>query len=390
MQTVKMVLSEKALLKHHNKTVQLKDERCPALLFRYSTRAKGAGSFHCLLTANGKTTSKVIGPYPRISIEEARRVAMRLKLNQQADKFVNLRHQRFANLNELLQWYLHFRQQQNNTKAATLRNISFQINTLLIPYIGAWSCGDIKSGDLAEHWLLVVQGNFALSTVRGAFQCLKAALNQALQLGYLETNPTANIRFGDLTSVKVKPKSSCISRLQLRTLQVMIHALPVPQRTLSWLCLGFLTRNQETILAKWQDIDFKRGYWSIPAEHTKTSQALAHPLSPQMAELLRTYRHWQRRYIGRSEFLFPRKSLYKPITPSTACHQVQKASLGEFTLHDLRKYGSSYLRDMGADYYIVERILNHRKTQLDATYIHTTSQTIIRQWLTKWHTLLLG
>ena len=172
-------------------------------------------------------------------------------------------------------------------------------------------------------------------------------------------------------------------------MQDIINTLPIPQKTLCWLCLGFLTRNQETILAKWTDIDFNRGYWHIPAEHTKTGQEISHPLTPQMARLLRLYRSWQRQNIGRSEYLFPRKKLYKPISASTACHQLQQANKGEFTLHDLRKYGSTYLRDMGVDYYIVERILNHRKTQLDATYIHTSSQKIIRQVMEKWHSLIL-
>ncbi|WP_157828033.1 hypothetical protein [Paraglaciecola sp. MB-3u-78] len=47
MQTIRVVLTEKEVLKHQNKWVQLKDTRCPTLLFRYSKRNALVGSFHC-------------------------------------------------------------------------------------------------------------------------------------------------------------------------------------------------------------------------------------------------------------------------------------------------------------------------------------------------------
>lgn len=390
MQTIRVVLTEKEVLKHQNKRVQLKDTRCPSLLFRYSKRNALVGSFHCLMTKNGITTSKVIGPHSVMSIDEARQAAYKISLQKNAEKYTSCGGRRFDNLGQLLHWYLRYRQAQINTKSATLRNITFQIENLLIPHIGSWELSEIGSGNLAEQWLQVLQIEFALSTLKGAFQCLKAAINQAERLGYLGVNQLSKLNFSDLTALKVKPKSSKISRLQLDKLLENIHVLPVPQKTLCLLCLGYLTRNQETILTKWMDVDFSRGYWHIPAEHTKTGQGISHPITPKMAALLRSYRRWQRQTIGRSEYLFPRKKLYKPISASTACHQLQHVNKGEFTLHDLRKYGSTYLRDMGIDYYIVERVLNHRKTQLDATYIHTSSQKIIRQVMEEWHTLILA
>jgi integrase len=389
MQTVHVVLTERDIMKNKRKGVQLRDMRCPSLLFRFSKKGSSNGTFHCLLTDKGKTTSKVIGQHPIVSIDNARQAANKLKLNIHAEKYSLCGSRRFDEVGELLTWYWNFRRLQLSTKAATLRNIQYQVNTLLIPNIGNWSLVEIQAGKLAEQWLQMLRASFALSTLRGAFQCLKAAINQADKLGFVEVNPLSKTNFSDLTSLNVKPKTSRISRLQLANLLGKINRLPMQKKILCLICLGFLTRNQETTLAKWVDIDFVRGYWSIPAEHTKTGQEISHPIPPNMKELLHAYRQWQRQNVGRSEYLFPRKKLYKPISPSTACHQLQDANNGEFTLHDLRKYGSSYLRDLGSDYYIVERILNHRKTQLDATYIHTTSQKIIRQVLEKWYRCIL-
>lgn len=155
----------------------------------------------------------------------------------------------------------------------------------------------------------------------------------------------------------------------------------------SILCLGYLTRNQETALARWEDFDFERMLWRIPAAHTKTGQSLRHSITKIMKRELMAYKRWQRSY-GRSQFLFPQKQGYRPISSSSAAHMIAGDSQGQFRLHDLRKYGSSYLRDLGVDYYAVERILNHKKTALDQTYIHTSLQGVLERAFEKWHDVL--
>jgi hypothetical protein len=124
--------------------------------------------------------------------------------------------------------------------------------------------------------------------------------------------------------------------------------------------------------------------WHIPAENTKTGQGIAHPITSQMAAILMRYRKWQL-YITRSKFLFPQKRGYRAISASQAARKIALHTNSKFRLHDLRKFGSTSLRDMGTDYYIVERILNHKMTLLDQTYIQTSSRKIITESLNKWH-----
>jgi integrase len=103
-----------------------------------------------------------------------------------------------------------------------------------------------------------------------------------------------------------------------------------------------------------------------------------------MTVILLQYRKWQL-YKTRSKFLFPQKSGYRALSASQAARKIALHTDGKFRLHDLRKFGSTSLRDMGTDYYIVERILNHKMTQLDQTYIQTTSRRIITDCLNEWH-----
>jgi integrase len=208
-------------------------------------------------------------------------------------------------------------------------------------------------------------------------------------LGYLANNPLKDIAFSDITAGKVTPRKSKVERWSLRQLLSQISQFPEDTRMFCMLCLGYLTRNGETAMATWNDFDFDKMLWHIPGENTKTGQGLTHPITPKMKETLQRYRTWQRKRI-RSKFLFPRKRGFGAITPSHIAHRVAKISNSKIRLHDLRKFGSSYLRDMGVDYYIVERILNHKMTTLDQTYIHTSVFSIVRNELEKWHDEFTG
>jgi hypothetical protein len=41
--------------------------------------------------------------------------------------------------------------------------------------------------------------------------------------------------------------------------------------------------------------------------------------------------------------------------------------------------------DLGIDYLVGEMLVNHALKNMDATYIHTTAETLKRQALEKWH-----
>ncbi|MFT7036983.1 MAG: integrase, partial [Cyclobacteriaceae bacterium] len=289
-----------------------------------------------------------------------------------------------VNGKDLLNWYIEFRLSDLGISVNTKRNVIHQVSHLLMPSFGALKIEQISPMYLAENWIIPSLNEYGLSTLKGAFQCLKAAFSQAQQLGYLANNPVKEIAFSDITAGKVIPRKSKIEGWTLKQLLNLIMEFSEDTKMFCILCLGYLTRNGETALATWNDFDFDKMLWHIPASNTKTGQGITHPITPVMRTFLMKYKAWQRKR-RRSKFLFPRSKCYKPITPSQIAHRISRLSNSKLRLHDLRKYGSSYLRDMGVDYYIVERILNHKMTTLDQTYIHTSVFGIVRIELEKWH-----
>jgi integrase len=384
LKTISLNLSKDAIQKFRSQNVMLRDTNVPNLFFRYSLAEKQLGSFHCRFSVDGISTSKVVGKFPLLSIKEARTAAIEKRHSNEAKKYPATKARYFKNSGELLMWYLEFRLSDPVITTNTKKNVVHQVTKLLLPKFTELPIAQISAGYLAESWIIPSQTKYGLSTLKGAFQCLKAAFGQAQRLGYLSDNPVKDIAFSDITAGKVIPRKSKVERWPLKQVLKLIERFPQDTKIFSMLCLGYLTRNGETALATWNDFDFDKMLWHIPGHNTKTGQGLTHPITPKMRSVLLQYRAWQRKRI-RSKFLFPRTNGYGSITPSQAAHSVSRHSHSKLRLHDLRKYGSSYLRDMGVDYYIVERILNHKMTTLDQTYIHTSVFGIVRNELEKWH-----
>ncbi len=361
-----------------------RDVIVPQLQFRPAKAHGAVGYFHCLYSEGGVSTSKALGEYPIVNLQEARKQARKWLVEQHAKRYKLSSVERFTNVGDLLDWYQSNIAQQELNSLRTIKNKSHRVESLLCPYLSEVGISDCSSQLLDKAWLRPLNNRFSPSTLRGAFQTLKAAFKQAHGLRYIDENPLSDLSFTMLLPASIKPKKAALAGLPLsEVIKQFQHFIP-PDRFLCLLCLGFLTRNTETVMARWRDFDTQIMSWSIPEEHTKTGAALTLPLSSYSLKWLADYKRQQRRYCS-SRFLFPVKQGRSSWSSSYAAQRIMKASRGRFTLHDLRKYGSTYLRDSGVDYYLVERLLNHKKTNLDATYIHTTLRAPLMEVIECWH-----
>jgi integrase len=361
-----------------------RDVIVPQLQFRSAKLQGKVGYFHCLYSEGGVSTSKALGEYPIVNLQEARKQARKWLVELHAKRYKLSSVERFTNVGELLDWYQSNIAQQELNSFQTIKNKSHRVESLLRPYLSEVGISDCSSQLLDKAWLRPLSNRFSPSTLRGAFQTLKAAFKQAHGLRYIDENPLSDLSFTMLLPVSIKPKRAALAGLPLSEVIKQFQQFNAPDRFLCLLCLGFLTRNTETVMARWRDFDTEKMSWSIPEEHTKTGAALTLPLSTYSLKWLADYKRQQRRYC-RSRFLFPVKQGRNSWSSSYAAQRIMKASKGRFTLHDLRKYGSTYLRDSGIDYYLVERLLNHKKTNLDATYIHTTLRAPLMEVIKYWH-----
>lgn len=124
------------------------------------------------------------------------------------------------------------------------------------------------------------------------------------------------------------------------------------------LILLTLVRKSELLFAKWVDVDLVTGEWQIPTENSKTGRPHVVYLSRQAAQLFRELKP----LAGDSAWVLPsRSSQLKPFA-----HNALNQALGSmtfpmdpFTIHDLRRTGSTLLHEKGFRSDVVEKSLNH-------------------------------
>jgi len=100
--TVSVALCQEVIQKYRHQKVILRDVKVPMLFFRYSRSNNHEGSFQVNFTNNGKTTSRVLGRCPLLSVKEARKAAITKWQSIEAAKFSATKGKHFKNCGELL------------------------------------------------------------------------------------------------------------------------------------------------------------------------------------------------------------------------------------------------------------------------------------------------
>jgi integrase len=99
-------------------------------------------------------------------------------------------------------------------------------------------------------------------------------------------------------------------------------------------------RTSEVVRAKWQEIDFDRAIWTVPAERMKAGRQHRVPLAPRCLEVL-TRAH---ELAAGSDFLFPGRSGIKPMSNMVFLMTLRRMNLA-VTAHGFR----SAFRDWAAE-----------------------------------------
>src|SRR6266567_453165 len=116
---------------------------------------------------------------------------------------------------------------------------------------------------------------------------------------------------------------------------------------------------------RWQEINWQRTTWTIPAEQTKSNETMDVALSPVVMRILES-----RKAASTREWVFPgRGNTGHLVEPKTAWARILKrAGLQDLRLHDLRRTLGSWQAATGASLPIIGKSLGHKS--LAATQIY--------------------
>lgn len=164
-----------------------------------------------------------------------------------------------------------------------------------------------------------------------------------------------------------RPRDRSLSPAEVRLAMRLLEQVA----TLPTIRLGFrlylmtMVRKSELQDAVWNEVDFENGVWTIPKERMKRSKAHNVYLSTQALDIMVALKTC----AGNSRYLLP--SRYDADAPmsratfnriTTAISDLAKAQnlpLEPFTVHDLRRTGSTLLNELGFNSDWIEKCLAH-------------------------------
>ena len=223
---------------------------------------------------------------------------------------------------------------------------------------------EISPDDLRAHCAGIVDRG-APATAIHVRDILKQIYGFAILHGEKVANPAEEV--GPASIATFVPKDRSLSPSEIRVLFKVIEKVP----TLPTIRLGMrffllsMVRKSELQDAIWDEVDFENAVWTIPKERMKRSKAHNVYLSRQMLDILIALKTC----AGNSRYLLPSRydadapmsrATFNRVTYSVVEQAKQEGlPLEPFTVHDLRRTGSTLLNELGFNSDWIEKCLAH-------------------------------
>lgn len=292
---------------------------------------------------------------------------------------------------EVVTWWLGRVEQNRATSASYKRSTRSMVRKNIVPAVGKVLVTRLDRRVLDDKlvWPMVCDGKKA-GTQQKALQALRQAFLMAEQLGRIQTNPMASVSFKSFDRGRIKSKPARLSRIDLQALVAQLSEAfdrdPV-NGLLPLMMLAHGTRMGETLQAQWGHISLAERVWVLPELNTKSRHQHSLPLTPQVLALLARYRQALPDARAQTDWVFPVRGGAR-LAATSASSMFRSISGGKWSSHDLRKLMRDCLADLGVDYFIGERLINHSLGKTAETYLTRDVMDRCREALERWHARL--
>ena len=218
-----------------------------------------------------------------------------------------------------------------------------------------------------------IQANRVLALVRTMF-------NIGIERDMLEHDPSHKVR----RPGKERRRDRVLNDDEIRSVWSTLEREERPIRDALRLLLMTAQRSGEVKQMRWEDVDLKAGWWTIPGSNAKNGLSHRVPLSPQAVTMLTELNTWYEQWIekvnpGRvkksmeqrkmSEWVFASPLVPGPMAWIQKAVERVRARCGvSFCAHDLRRTAATKMASGNVDRLVVSKILNHVEQDVTAIY----------------------
>lgn len=292
---------------------------------------------------------------------------------------------------DVLLWWLERVESDRASSDSYKRSTRSMVRKNILPSLGKVSVAKLDRRALDDKlvWPMVQDGKKA-GTQQKAFQALRQAFLLAEKTGRIKANPMASLTFKSFHRGAIGSKPASLSRVDLpglvQQLAENFDRDPV-NGLLPLLMLAHGTRIGETLQAQWSHISLVERVWVLPELNCKSRRQHILPLTPQVLALLARYRQALPDARAQIDWVFPVRGGAR-LSPTTASAMFRSVSGGKWSSHDLRKLMRDCLADLGVDFFIGERLINHSLGKVSETYLTRDVMERCREALERWHARL--
>lgn len=267
--------------------------------------------------------------------------------------------------------------------ATTAANIKRCLEMDIFPWLGNRPIKEINAPELLAV-LRKIESRGAHEKAQRAREYVGRVFRYAIQTGRAERDPSGDLR-GALIPVKAKHHASITDSRGVAQLMRAISSFRgsfITQCALQLAPLVFV-RPGELRQAEWQEIDFDKQEWRIPAHKMKMKEQHIVPLAHQAIEILKAVQP----LTGNYKYIFPSiRSTARPMSENTVNAALRRMGYekDEMTGHGFRSMASTLLHEHGWPHAAIERQLAHaERNKISAAYNfaeHLPKRREMMQW----------
>jgi len=337
----------------------------------------------------GKEKTLALGVYPEVTLGEARELRLQAKkalaagndpgnLKKRAKQLAT---QNAANTFGAIsrEW---FDQRKHEWTPNYAETVFDRLERHALPKLDSRPMTEIDPPEVLAI-LRIVEASGALEMARRVMNIISQVFLYAIATGRAVRNPVTDLR-GALKTPVVKHRAY-LKEIELPKFLKQLASYdghPQTKLALQLLLLTFV-RTTELRAASWEEIDWGKSEWRIPAERMKMKETHIVPLSKQAIAVLREVQ----KYSGYQSYVFPHQ--HKPsavMSENTMLFALYRMGYhSRATGHGFRSTASTILNEHGFRADVIERQLAHNeRNSVRAAYNHAQYLPERRQMMQWW------
>jgi integrase len=333
-----------------SKEVVYWDRACPG--FGVKVTPKGRKVFIVLYRAAGSRLRKyTIGPYGRVTLHQARAVALKIFAARTegrdpvAEKQQTRRRLVEDRLDDLIELFI----SEHVSKTRSAGEISRLLRREVLPKLGRRSVHEISKREVIEL-VQEVSARGAPSAANKLLKVLKTFFGWCMGRAILESSPAQALP----APAKETARDRVLSDSELASVIAAARQIGGPYGAIVELLALTGQRREEVAQLTWDEFDLASHAWTIPASRTKNAKPhIVHLSKATITVLVRMPK------LGKFVFSFTGAKPFQNF--SAAKRDLDRFSgVSDWRLHDLRRTCVSGMARLGVPPYVADKVLNHQ------------------------------